>query len=56
MKKLLADCMINAADSTLDKRPEALHAIRVNVADDVNFGAMFDSPVGVAEPGMSKTS
>lgn len=47
MQVLLADLMIHPADPTLYQAPESINRIRVDVAHDVDFGAVIDAPVCV---------
>jgi hypothetical protein len=40
--------MVDAADSPLDKAPESLNRIRVNIAHNVDFLSVLDALVSVA--------
>lgn len=46
---LLADGVINATDAALQKAPEALDGVRMNIAHNVDSGCVVNAPVLVAQ-------
>jgi hypothetical protein len=50
LKIMGTDRMINARYATLDQRPEALDAVRVDFATNILLGVVLDSQVRVSQP------
>lgn len=53
LQVFLADRMIDASNAAFDETPEAFNGIRVDVANDVHLGAMFDAMMRVPIFGVS---